>query len=51
VEINHRFDTQETQLNEMMDQFHRWNANLSSSFDDILPEDVAAGSLDPINEG
>lgn len=47
-EINHMFDTQEAQLNEMKEQFHRWNTNLSGSTNDFFPNDNdAAGLLDP----
>jgi len=37
-ELHHIFDTQETQFNEMGDQFHRWNTNLAASDDDFLLE-------------
>jgi len=51
VEINHRFETQETQFNEMKDQFHRWNTNLAGSTNDFfLEENDVADSLDPTNE-
>jgi len=51
LEINHKFDTQETQFNEMKEQFHRWNTNLAgSSADFFSKENDAPGSLDPTNE-
>ena len=46
-EINHRFDTQKNQINEMREQFHRWNTNLVGTASNFFPgEDVAA---EPIN--
>jgi hypothetical protein len=52
LKISHKFDTQETQFNEMKKQFHKWNTNLGISTDDFFPENEdVGGSLNPGNSG
>lgn len=51
LEINHRFDTQEIQFNEMKEQFHKWNTNLAGSTSDFSPEENdVVEPLDTANE-